>query len=74
MATGVTWWAFSPVTLQWRYLNAVPERLTALELGDINNDGKCDVFARRPIPVVLPRMWSNNGTGPWQPFLVVDPS
>jgi hypothetical protein len=32
------------------------------------------VFARRSNPVVLPRMWSNNGTGPWQPFLIGDPS
>jgi hypothetical protein len=68
MATGVTWWARSPVTGQWRYLNTRPERFPDIELGDVNHDGKCDVFQRRP------SMWSNNGTGPWQPFPIVDPS
>jgi hypothetical protein len=32
MATGVTWWAKSPVTEQWRYLNTMSERLPQLVL------------------------------------------
>jgi len=43
MATGVTWWTNSSTTLQWRYLNTMPERLPQLELGNVDNDGKCDV-------------------------------
>jgi len=70
MATGVTWWAKSLYTCQWRYLNTMAERLPQLELVDIDNDGKCDVALRPPNPTVPPRKYSKNGTGPWVPVLI----
>lgn len=72
MATGVTWWARSPVTGQWRYLNTMRERLPQLVLGDFDNDGKCDV-ALRPVNAITtgPRTYSKGGTGPWVPLHVV---
>jgi hypothetical protein len=71
MATGVTWWAQSPVTLQWRYLNTMPERLTQLQLGNVDNDGICDVAMRTPTPAATPRTYSKNGIGPWMPVQVI---
>lgn len=66
MATGVTWWARSPVTGQWRYLNTQPEKLPQLALLDANGDGKCDVVRRSAqagVAVQVP--YSAGGTGPW---------
>ena len=69
MATGVTWWAYSHKTNQWRYLNTMPEKLPQLQLVDVDNDGHCDVAERPPRPEVpLPR-YSKSGTGPWTPRL-----
>ena len=65
MATGVTWWAKSPVTQQWRYLNTRQERLPQLLLGRIDNDAICDVAIRPPRPEMAPRTYSKSGTGPW---------
>lgn len=65
MATGATWWAKSPITGQWRYLNTMPERLQQLQLEDIDGDGKCDVAERPPRTEMLPRRYSKSGTGPW---------
>ena len=65
MATGVTWWARSPKTQQWRYLNTMPERLPQLLLEDVDNDGTCDVAERPPEPGMPPRRYSKNGTEPW---------
>jgi hypothetical protein len=71
MATGVTWWAWSPTTHQWRYLNTMRERLPELQLGDWDHDGVCDVVPRRANPFGgLPNKYSKSGTGPWVPFLV----
>jgi hypothetical protein len=69
MATGVTWWALSPITQQWRYLNTMPERLPQLELAKFDGDTVCDVAPRRARPEMLPRTYSKSGTGPWVPFL-----
>lgn len=73
MATGVTWWAKSPVTDQWRYLNTMKERLPQLVLGDFDNDGKCDVALGPFNPETGPQMYSKNGTGPWEPLHVLSP-
>jgi hypothetical protein len=72
VATGVTWWAHSPVTQQWRYLNTMPERLPRLQLGNVDNDDKCDVALRPANAAVAPRTYSKNGTGPWTPVQVLE--
>ena len=71
MATGVTWWAKSPVTQQWRYLNTMPERLSELKLGDIDNDGICDVGLKTSRPEVLPEKYSKGGASPWLPRVIL---
>ncbi len=73
MATGVTWWALSPVTQQWRYLNTMTERWPELEVGKLDADAICDVFPRRSNPLVRPEKYSKSGTGPWVPLDVVHP-
>ena len=73
MATGVTWWARSPVTGQWRYLNTMPERLAQLSLERVDGDAVCDVTPKRLHPEMAPRNFSKSGTGPWVPVLVVQP-
>jgi hypothetical protein len=65
MATGVTWWAKSPVTDQWRYLNTMSERLPQLLLGDFDNDGTWDVALAPREPWFPPSKYSEHGTGPW---------
>lgn len=71
MATGVTWWARSPVTQQWRYLNTIKERLPQLQLGRVDGDVVCDIALRTARPdVIPPRTYSKGGTGPWKPTLV----
>jgi hypothetical protein len=72
MATGVTWWAKSPVTGHWRYLNTMTERLPQLLLTDVDGDGICDVALRPPRPEMAPRTYSKSGTGPWQSW-EIDP-
>jgi hypothetical protein len=69
MATGVTWWAKSTTTLQWRYLNTMPELLPEIALGKFDNDAVCDV-APGPLPRLFkaPSTYSKSGTGPWVPF------
>lgn len=71
MATGVTWWAKSPVTQQWRYLNTMPEKLPQLQLGRVDNDAICDVAPRMSRPEMLPNKYSKSGTGPWVPTRVI---
>ena len=68
MATGVTWWAKSPVTHQWRYLNTMPERLTELQLRKIDDDAVCDVAPRTRRPEELPAKYSKSGTSAWVPL------
>jgi hypothetical protein len=72
MATGVTWWAKSPETEQWRYLNTMPERLPQLQLGNVDGDEICDVAPRGPIADIAPKTYSKSGTGPWVPVVAVD--
>jgi hypothetical protein len=69
MTTGITWWALSPVTNQWRYLNTMRETLPQLQLLDVDNDGVCDVAERPPHPAVPIRRYSKSGTEPWTPTL-----
>ncbi|MFA4901866.1 MAG: hypothetical protein WC600_03885 [Desulfobaccales bacterium] len=71
MATGVTWWAKSPTTLQWRYLNTMPERLPQLQLGKIDGDTVCDVAPRTRRPEIRPEKYSKGGTTPWLPLNVI---
>lgn len=66
MATGATWWARSPATKQWRYLNTMTERLPQLQLGTVDNDNVCDVALRSASPNVPPRVYSKSGTAPWK--------
>lgn len=68
MATGVTWWAKSPVTLQWRYLNTMRERLPDIVLGKFDGNAVCDVALRPLNPIGQPVTYSKSGTGPWVPF------
>ena len=67
MATGVTWWAKSPVTQQWRYLNTMSERLPQLDLRKADSDAIFDVVLRPP-PGEPATLYSKSGTGPWEPL------
>lgn len=71
MATGVTWWARSPVTQQWRYLNTMSQRLPELLLAKVDSDSVCDVVLRPPNPDLPPTQYSKSGTGPWKPIPVI---
>lgn len=71
MATGATWWAKSPVTQQWRYLNTMKERLPQLQLGRVDADAVCDVAPRQPLPYMIPPIYSKGGTTPWRDTLVI---
>jgi hypothetical protein len=71
MTTGVTWWAKSPVTGQWRYLNTMKERLPQLQLGRVDNDAVCDVALKPPRPEMASRTYSKSGTGPWRSRQVI---
>ncbi len=73
MTTGVAWWAKSPVTNQWRYLNTMPELLSQLQLGRIDGDAVCDVAPKTSSPIVIIKKYSSGGTGPWEPWGVVAP-
>lgn len=68
MATGVTWWARSPVTQHWRFLNAMPGALSQLLLGDVDGDGRCDVAIKPAQSYLPPRQYSSAGSGGWQTF------
>jgi hypothetical protein len=72
MATGVTWWAKSPVTNQWRYLNTMPERLLELTLRDADGDGVCDVVPKTRQPHWIP-VYSKSGTSAWAPLQLITP-
>jgi hypothetical protein len=72
MATGVTWWAKSPVTNQWRYLNTMPERLSELKLEDRDGDGVCDVAPKTRQPHWIP-VYSKSGTSVWTPLQLITP-
>jgi hypothetical protein len=65
MATGVTWWAFSTITSQWRYLNTMPQKLSELQLADVDGDGVCDVMLRARPGDLLPGKYSKSGASPW---------
>ena len=72
MATGVTWWARSPVTAQWRYLNTMSERLPQLSLERVDGDSVCDVTPKRRRPEMR-RTYSRSGTAPWSQLSVLHP-
>jgi hypothetical protein len=65
MATGVTWWAKSSVTDQWRYLNTMSERLPQLLLQRVDDGPEFDVGLRPRKPGMPLKMYSKSGTGPW---------
>lgn len=71
-ATGVTWWAWSPKTQQWRYLNTMPEPFSELQVRDFDKDGVCDVAKRTSNPTAPPTRYSKSGTGAWQSLLAVE--
>ncbi|MEO8627475.1 MAG: hypothetical protein ABI612_05155 [Betaproteobacteria bacterium] len=66
MATGVTWWAKSPTTQQWRYLNTMAETLAQVQLRKIDGDAVCDVALKTSNPAGA--KYSKSGTGPWEPL------
>lgn len=73
MATGATWWARSPTTGQWRYLNTMTERLPELQLGRIDGDTVFDVAPRMRQFGTPPEKYSKSGTSPWLPRDVIHP-
>ena len=66
MATGVTWWARSRATGQWRYLNTMEERLPELQVGKFDDDDISDVAPRTRRPEAPPERYSKSGTSPWR--------
>ena len=73
MATGVTWWAKSPITNQWRYLNTMTERLPALVLRRIDADLVCDVGKRTEhAETATLNQYSQGGTTPWKSLQVLE--
>jgi hypothetical protein len=79
MATGVTWWARSRATGQWRYLNTMKERVPQLQIGTFTDDDISDVGTPRPphadrVPVPMPpEKVSKSGAGPWIDWTTVHP-
>jgi hypothetical protein len=73
LATGVTWWARSPTTEQWRYLNTMKERLPELQLGKIDGDAIWDVAPRTRQFGTPPEKYSKSGTSAWLPRNVIHP-
>jgi hypothetical protein len=76
MVTGVTWWALSPVSTQFHYLNTMAEpaddlakgqQLSDLKLGDFDGDGVCDV-APKTAQRFPRRLYSKSGRSPWMPL------
>ena len=47
LGTGATWWFSSGGKAEWRFLNRMPERATALRFGDFDGDGRTDVVRMR---------------------------
>lgn len=45
LGTGAGWWFSSGGKAEWRFLNRMPERASALRFGDFDNDGRTDVLA-----------------------------
>jgi len=68
MATGVTWWARSGITHQWRFLNSMPGRLSDLKLGDVDGDKACDVVPLASFPGARGARYSKSGTSGWIPL------
>lgn len=66
MTTGVTWWARSGLTQQWRYLNTQPQTLPQLMFADANADGRCDVLLKPQLPATVPSFYSSGGSGAWK--------
>lgn len=73
MATGASWWARSPTTGHWRFLNSKSEPLAQLVLADLDGDGICDVGKKPNNPAMAVQTYSKSGTGPWQDRFVLDP-
>jgi hypothetical protein len=71
LATGVTWWAKSPETGQWRFLNTMPERLSQILLQRTDLDLVCDVVLRPERRDAEPTLYSKGGTTPWIPIPIV---
>jgi hypothetical protein len=64
-ATG-TEWRWSARVCAHRAQRLRPEsRLSRLQLGDITNDGKCDVAIRPAHANIAPRWYSRSGTSGW---------
>ncbi len=61
LGTGVTWWFSSGATAEWRFLNRMPERASALRFGDFDADGRTDVIARHSDGIDV--SWA--GGSPW---------
>lgn len=66
MPTGVTWWARSATTQQWRHLNTQPQTLPQLMFADADGDGRCDVLLRPQPPATVPSFYSSGGSSAWK--------
>ena len=61
LGTGATWWFSSGGKAEWRFLNRMTERATALRFGDFDGDGRTDVLRVRGRVVEV--SWA--GGSPW---------
>ena len=60
MATGATWWyASSRLNGRWVYMNQSTKKVNEVSLGDLNSDGRCDVY------IGADRYYANSDTGLW---------
>jgi hypothetical protein len=66
VGTGAAWFFSSGGQAEWRFLNRMPERASALRFGDFDGDGRTDVLALHQGRIVI--SWA--GCSPWQPVNV----
>jgi hypothetical protein len=65
IATGANWWARSPITGHWRFLNDKRERAHELVLQRVDEDTKCDVAKKSNGATITSIVFSMGGTSEW---------
>jgi len=68
LGTGNTWWYSAGGKAEWRFLNRMPERASALRFGDFDADGRTDILRLRD--KTLEVSWA--GGSPWNVVGEVD--